>query len=102
MWPHKCVSMGSGDTSPEKTYRIDLTHFGPADCLVGRGTMRTTLAPAPATLSPVVTQTEIWTVDELAAFLKCSRRSVYELTRKRGQLGHEIPLPGLSVVAVSR
>jgi hypothetical protein len=39
--------------------------------------------------------TEIWTVDELAAFLKCSKRSVYELTRRRGQLGHEIPLPVL-------
>jgi excisionase family DNA binding protein len=57
--------------------------------------MSTNLAPAPVTLSPVVTQTEIWTVDELAAFLKCSRRSIYELTRKRGQLGHEIPLPVL-------
>ena len=53
----------------------------------------TTLPVAlPATQNKI---TEIWTVDELAAFLKCSKRSVYELTRKRGQLGHEIPLPVL-------
>ena len=50
---------------------------------------------APAATLPVSNlQTEIWTVDELAAFLKCSKRSVYELTRRRGQC-HEIPLPVL-------
>jgi len=52
---------------------------------------------APALLSPVVSRyqiTEIWDVDDLAAFLKCSKRSVYELTRRRGQR-HEIPLPVL-------
>jgi predicted DNA-binding transcriptional regulator AlpA len=43
--------------------------------------------------TPVVTQTEILTVEDLAAFLKCSKRSVYELTRRRGQTCHEIPLP---------
>ena len=46
--------------------------------------------------TPVVnqpTQTEILTVQDLAAFLKCSKRSVYELTRRRGQICHEIPLP---------
>jgi predicted DNA-binding transcriptional regulator AlpA len=50
---------------------------------------------APA-ISPVVnqpTQTEILTVQDLATFLKCSKRSVYELTRRRGQTCTEIPLP---------
>jgi hypothetical protein len=45
--------------------------------------------------SPPFVQTEIWNVSDLATFLKCSKRSVYELTRKRGQLVHEIPLPVL-------
>ena len=45
--------------------------------------------------SPIASQTEILTVSELAVWLKCSKRSVYELTRKRGQLGHDIPLPVL-------
>jgi hypothetical protein len=30
---------------------------------------------------------EILTIDDLAAFLKCSRRSIYNLTRKRSQAG---------------
>jgi predicted DNA-binding transcriptional regulator AlpA len=45
--------------------------------------------------SPPPVQTEIWTVQDLAFFLKCSRRSIYELTRRRGQLVHEVPLPVL-------
>ena len=45
--------------------------------------------------APVVTHSEILTVDELAAFLKCSRRSIYELTRSRGQARHETALPVL-------
>jgi excisionase family DNA binding protein len=44
---------------------------------------------------PIASHTEILTVGELAAWLKCSKRSVYELTRKRGQLCHDIPLPVL-------
>jgi hypothetical protein len=48
-----------------------------------------------ASSSPAPAQTEIWTVQDLAAFLKCSKRSVYELTRRRGQLCHAIPLPVL-------
>ena len=48
-----------------------------------------------ATTSPVVSHTEILTIDELASWLKCSKRSVYELTRRRGQLCHDIPLPVL-------
>jgi len=35
---------------------------------------------------------DILTVDEVAAILKVSRRSVYELTRERGQRGDN-PLP---------
>lgn len=41
---------------------------------------------APAA-SPVVRFSEILTIDELANFLKCSRRSIYNLTRKRNQSG---------------
>lgn len=48
-----------------------------------------------ATTVPVAPRPEILTVDELAVWLKCSKRSVYELTRKRGQLCHVIPLPVL-------
>ena len=47
---------------------------------------------APAALAPAVFSdrlserfSEILTIDELANFLKCSRRSVYNLTRKRAQ-----------------
>jgi excisionase family DNA binding protein len=36
---------------------------------------------------------EILTVPELAQWLKVSKRSVYEMTRERGQQRHEIPLP---------
>jgi predicted DNA-binding transcriptional regulator AlpA len=44
---------------------------------------------APAALAPAVSErfSEILTIDELANFLKCSRRSVYNLTRKRNQAG---------------
>ena len=58
--------------------------------------MQKTQAPTPASslqLQPF--HSEILTVEDLAAWLKCSKRSVYELTRKRGQLGHDIPLPVL-------
>jgi predicted DNA-binding transcriptional regulator AlpA len=51
----------------------------------------------PETASTVASHTEILTVADLAAWLKCSRRSVYELTRKRGQLGHDLPLPVLTL-----
>jgi predicted DNA-binding transcriptional regulator AlpA len=36
---------------------------------------------------------EILTVEDLASWLKISKRSVYEMTRERGQQRHEIPLP---------
>ena len=89
--------MGSGDTSPEKTYRIDLTHFGSADCLVGRGTMSTNLAPAPETLSSVVTQTEILTVSDVAKLLKFSKGQVYDLTRSRAKVRQTRPIPVLRI-----
>lgn len=44
-------------------------------------------APAP--------YSEILTVEDLAKWLKVSKRSVYEMTRERGQQRHEIPLPVL-------
>lgn len=47
--------------------------------------------PSPVNQPTVVS--EILTVEDLAAFLKCSRRSVYELTRRRGQNCTENPLP---------
>jgi predicted DNA-binding transcriptional regulator AlpA len=40
-----------------------------------------------------VTTSEILTVEDLAKWLKVSKRSVYEMTRDRGQQRHEIPLP---------
>ena len=52
-------------------------------------------ATPPVNQPTVVTHSEILTVEDLAAFLKCSRRSIYELTRRRGQFGTEIPLPVL-------
>jgi predicted DNA-binding transcriptional regulator AlpA len=48
--------------------------------------------PTTATTLPVVSHTEILNMDELASWLKCSKRSVYELSRKRSQLVHDIPL----------
>jgi predicted DNA-binding transcriptional regulator AlpA len=36
---------------------------------------------------------EILNVQDLAAWLKVSKRSIYEMTRERGQQRHEIPLP---------
>jgi len=46
------------------------------------------MTPASPTTHP-----EILTVEDLAAWLKVSKRSVYEMTRQRGQQRHEIPLP---------
>jgi len=57
--------------------------------------MQNIQAPTPTTIPPAQSHSEILTVDDLAAWLKCNKRSVYELTRKRGQLGHDIPLPVL-------
>ena len=48
-----------------------------------------------ATPSPVnqPTYSEILTVEDIAKWLKVSKRSVYEMTCERGQQRHEIPLP---------
>jgi len=48
--------------------------------------------PSPVNQS-VVTHSEILTVEDLAKWLKISKRSVYEMTCERGQQRHEIPLP---------
>ena len=48
-----------------------------------------------ATSSPIAAPSEILTIDELGGWLKCGRRSIYEMTRIRSQLHHEIPLPVL-------
>lgn len=53
------------------------------------------LSQQTASSNTAPTHSEILTVADLAAWLKCSKRSVYELTRRRGQLGHAIPLPVL-------
>jgi hypothetical protein len=50
--------------------------------------MSTEQAPTPA-----VTHSEILNVEDLATWLKVSKRSIYEMTRERGQQRHEIPLP---------
>ena len=52
-------------------------------------------APTTTTIPPAQYHSEILTVEDLAAWLKCSKRSVYELTSKRRQLCHDIPLPVL-------
>ena len=40
---------------------------------------------------------EILTIDELAAWLRISRRSVYELTSERGKANSKHPLPVLRI-----
>jgi predicted DNA-binding transcriptional regulator AlpA len=42
---------------------------------------------------PLLPADEIWTVDDVAHHLKLSRRQVWELTRRRGQLRSEHPIP---------
>jgi predicted DNA-binding transcriptional regulator AlpA len=44
-------------------------------------------------VSQPATQSEILIVEDLAKWLKVSKRSVYEMTCERGQQRHEIPLP---------
>ena len=41
--------------------------------------------------------TEIWTFEELGAFLKMTRRQLYNLTRARGQARMADPLPVLRI-----
>jgi excisionase family DNA binding protein len=36
---------------------------------------------------------DILTIEELAAFLKLPKQSIYQMTRKRGQTRHNNPLP---------
>lgn len=43
------------------------------------------------------TQTKILTINELAQWLKMSRRQVYNMTRARGQARMELPLPVLRI-----
>ena len=42
-------------------------------------------------------QNEIWTVSDVADFLKMKPSAVYSLTRQRGQQRSEIPLPVLRI-----
>jgi excisionase family DNA binding protein len=42
---------------------------------------------------PVGTTSEILTVEDLAKWLRVSKRSVYEMTASRGQQRHENPIP---------
>jgi predicted DNA-binding transcriptional regulator AlpA len=44
-------------------------------------------------ISPVSSHSEILTVEDLAKWLKVSKRSVYEMTASRGQQRHENPVP---------
>jgi excisionase family DNA binding protein len=41
--------------------------------------------------------TEIMTVTEVVSMLKMSRRQIYELTRNRGQVRPENPIPALRI-----
>jgi predicted DNA-binding transcriptional regulator AlpA len=38
-------------------------------------------------------QDEIWTVDDVASYLKMTPNAVYDLTRRRGQERSAVPLP---------
>jgi predicted DNA-binding transcriptional regulator AlpA len=40
---------------------------------------------------------EIWTVEDVAGFLKMSPTAVYSLTRARGQARADVPLPVLKI-----
>lgn len=40
---------------------------------------------------------EILTVNDLAKALQLSRSQIYDLTRRRGQIRHEVPLPVLKI-----
>ena len=44
-------------------------------------------------LTPIREDEQIWTVIEVADYLKMSPRQVWELTRQRGQQRSEFPLP---------
>jgi predicted DNA-binding transcriptional regulator AlpA len=48
---------------------------------------------SPASFPPF--QDELLTVSEVAALLKCKESSIYNLTRKRGQLRYDNPIPVL-------
>lgn len=54
------------------------------------------IEPAPAVIPPV-SQSQILTVDELAEWLKMSRRQIYEMTRTRGKVRADHPIPVLRI-----
>jgi predicted DNA-binding transcriptional regulator AlpA len=50
----------------------------------------------PASPVPSIhTQVELLTVAEVASLLKCKESSIYNLTRKRGQVRYDHPIPVL-------
>jgi hypothetical protein len=55
--------------------------------------------PANAPLLPILPpdQDEIWTVADVAEYLKLSPRQVWELTRRRAQTRSECPIPCLKI-----
>ena len=60
--------------------------------------MQKTQAPTPApSLQSQPFHSEILTVDELAAWLKCSPRAIYELSRSRGQARGKHPVPAIRI-----
>jgi excisionase family DNA binding protein len=40
---------------------------------------------------------EIWTVEELARYLKMNRRQIYSMTEKRTRAKHKHPLPVIRI-----
>jgi excisionase family DNA binding protein len=52
--------------------------------------------------SPMGTDVEILTIDEVAAWLKISKRAVYELTSERGRTRMKHPLPVLRINSTIR
>jgi predicted DNA-binding transcriptional regulator AlpA len=54
--------------------------------------------PAASQPQPLVAHSEeVWTVAEVALYLKMSPRQVWELTRRRGQVRSDHPIPHIKI-----
>jgi predicted DNA-binding transcriptional regulator AlpA len=58
-----------------------------------RPVLGTTSNSATPPVNRPTTHSEILTVEDLAKWLKVSKRSIYEMTASRGQQRHENPVP---------
>ena len=86
-------------TGSKKTLTTGATSATKEGDLKEKKQTMSTMTPAvavPAIIPPIVF-TEIMTVDDVASLLKMSRRQVYELTRTRGQVRQDHPIPPLRI-----